>query len=118
VDDERGQIAKENRVAEMGQRVVAHENTCSRRISTDSAWVTNQASMGVLALYHEQFRRLGKLTERMHEGAETFEIQCSQSGPPRYLNRSGGTPGEEMRRLSDLTHETRQGKFKKNPLPC
>ena len=66
--------------------------------------------MGVLALYHERFCRSRKLTARTQEGAETFEIQCSRSGSPRYAERAGDTLGEEMLGVSELIRETRQEK--------
>src|SRR6266699_1544362 len=89
VGDERRQITKENGVAEMGQREVAHESTCSRGISSEVAWITNQASMGVLLLYHDTFRRPQRLAAHTLEGRESFEIQCARSDCSRYARRPG-----------------------------
>src|SRR6058998_2789441 len=80
VGDEGRQIAKENGIAEMGQRVVAHDSTCSRGGSSDSAWSTDQASMGVLILYHEAFHPPERLMARTHAARESFAIPCSRSG--------------------------------------
>ena len=48
-----GKLTKQNGVAEMGQRVIAHEISCSPGRGLSQSLAMRQESVGVSSLYHE-----------------------------------------------------------------
>lgn len=81
LSDERSQIAKEDCVAEMGQRVVAHGKTCSRGGSQRLPGA-RPGLMGAPLLYHERFRRPNGPAGCAWEGSAILKTPRSRSGVP------------------------------------
>ncbi len=77
--DQRGQIAKEGRIAEMEQRVVAHQSTCSRGGSDPVPVRRPGVPLGVLPLYHERSTRPERLAARAEGRSVSQPVSGSRS---------------------------------------